>query len=304
MRKILLITAILATLPSVALASPIFKYKVYTPGITAGSLAGVQQIPEPESCELPWGGPLAHDTSVPAYSASTVSAPASCSSVAVTLSCTDGILSSPSAVESCQVADPYAGNVVLELDFSAGFANPQNRTVASSSGVTVANGVATFAGNSNLKFTASPDYIFPADFTIELRAMFSNRSTGWTTVSPSNQYLMDMGSNQSYINWRARTDVAGVEAPGWETGTSWATSGPRFHAVPAIGQWYDLAVARKNGVIGLFINNSLVATHTSATTWGVSSVLTIGNYRDSNGYGFVGDLDYLRITKGVSRFDF
>ena len=300
MRKFLLI-AILATLSSAALAAPIFKYKIYAPGMTAG--AGAQQTVDPENCVLPWGGVLAHATSVPAYSASTVQSPSSCSSVAITLSCTDGSLSNASAVEACHVYDPYAGNVVLELDFNNGFTNPQNKPVLNSSGVTVANGVATFPGNnSTLRFQGSSDYTFPGDFTIEYRLKFSGVSLTWNGSTPSNQYFLDYGNNNFTIGWSA--------LQGWRAmnvrnpGIGFVEGGPSV-LVPTVGPWYDVVVARKNGKLGIFVNNALVQSTIMANVpWGSADVLTIGNYGEGQTYGFMGDMDYLRITKGVSRFDF
>lgn len=294
----LLLVSLLVTLTPLATAAT-FQYRVPAVGLGSSTLAGIQQTPAPASCVLPWGGSLAHDATIPAYSSSTVQEPASCSSAAITLSCTNGTLSNPSAAESCQTVDAYAANVVLELDFNNGFSNPQNKAILNSSGVTVQNGVATFTGSSTLRFPGSVDYAFPGDFTIEYRIKFADISTNWTSFTPANQYLMDIGGNGYYFGWRATTPTSVPNA--WYMNAG----GPTYSTVPVAGQWYDIAIARKNGVTGIFINNVLAqSVTTAATNWGSTLTLTIGNYGGGYNYGFLGEMDYMRITKGASRFNF
>ena len=59
-----------------------------------------------QSCDLPWGGSVAHGSSVDAYSSSSVSYGNSCNDVKQTRTCTNGVLSGSYTNENCVVGNP------------------------------------------------------------------------------------------------------------------------------------------------------------------------------------------------------
>lgn len=81
------------------------------------------------SCTLPWGGTLADGSSVAAYSTGTVNEPATCSSVAVTATCNNGVFSHPTATNACVRKDPNFSNVVMLMHLSTNTNDVKGKSV-------------------------------------------------------------------------------------------------------------------------------------------------------------------------------
>jgi hypothetical protein len=103
-----------------------YSYRQPAVGLVAPAVA-TPPVPAPASCSLPWGGSLASGGSVSAYPLATVAAPGSC--VAEMLTCANGVLSNPTAVQSCTVTDPDWAGVSAQLEFDGDVVDARGATV-------------------------------------------------------------------------------------------------------------------------------------------------------------------------------
>ncbi|MFA6495481.1 MAG: hypothetical protein WCV87_03975, partial [Candidatus Paceibacterota bacterium] len=82
------------------LCSSIDETRTCNDGFLSGSYTN-QNCSEKARCTLPWGGTIANGTSVTAYSATSVIAPATCASIDETRTCNDGSLSGAYTNQTC-----------------------------------------------------------------------------------------------------------------------------------------------------------------------------------------------------------
>lgn len=203
--------------------------------------------------------------------------------------------------------DPYWDNVILQMHFdgadgSTTFVDDSllARTLVPSGTVELDTDVAKFGTASgrfpdsgNPYISAGDGWDLTGDFTIE----FWWRPTDTTTAG---QVLLSVNGgsagNWFYIVQQNNTVTGNI---GWAIGT--ATSSPATFPIIA-GVWYHVAVVRNAGSVSTYIDGSLYAGPTTATYVPSSTrVLQVG-YDAAVGNAIRGNLDDIRITKGVARY--
>lgn len=156
-----------------------------------------------------------------------------------------------------------------------------------------------FNGSSSISAPTPINMNLSGDFTVESFIRFNAVSNTWTSASPSNQYIFEIGGNGyggvgSYFIWRAGL--------GW----TFVQSGQpvlNYASVPNINQWYHWALQRKGSTLSIFLDGQLVASGTFTNAIGsASTTFRIGNYSGGGTYGVNGYLDEFRITPGVARY--
>lgn len=78
-----------------------------------GRLFPPESVPQPRSCELPWGGSIAHGDSVTAYQSPSVPAGQSC--VGEVRTCNDGVLSGSFLYATCVIEPPPADDLASRV---------------------------------------------------------------------------------------------------------------------------------------------------------------------------------------------
>jgi hypothetical protein len=136
-------------------------------------------LPPAASCTLPWGGSIAHNASVTAYQATSVSCASSCASVSQTRNCTNGVLSGTYTNQNCSVA-----------------ACPSVTLTASPNPV-------AFNGASTLTWTTSN----------ATSCWASGAWTGWVSNTGGTQSTGPLAASQTYSIecWNAKGDSTGVK---------------------------------------------------------------------------------------------
>lgn len=197
-----------------------------------------------------------------------------------------------------QNADPFANNVVALLHMNNSATDVKGHTVSTNGAFDTANakfGSASLVlnGTQAMVLSANTDTVFPSDFTIDGWVKFANISTTWTSYTPSNQYIFDIGVNGLRFIW--------VSTLGWVL--SDGTTIFVYNSTPTVNTWYHWAIQRRNNTVYLYLNGVQVASGTFAGTVGSASTpITFGNYGAGGSYGINGYLDEIRITKGVARY--
>ena len=149
------------------------------------------------------------------------------------------------------------------------------------------NGTSSYltSGNSN------PNFAFgTGDFTIECW-IYTNSSATQRIVSASS------GSGVPY-------ELALVNSTSniyldFYDGTTDITTGSNY--VPQ-NQWVHLAVTRQSTAVKLFINGAVSGSGTTSVSLNATGTLTIGRYSPSASGYFSGNIQDLRITKGIARY--
>jgi hypothetical protein len=200
--------------------------------------------------------------------------------------------------------DPYANSVVFLLKAQAGNtfsdASSAAHSISKSGTVTASTSVAKFGGTSAyfdgsggyLSSPDSNDWDFgTSDFTIEMWAYLSSVNTNKTMIST---YA------NSTTGWSMQHNQYGGFS--WTRGDSPSISEPSPFA--SANTWAHVAASRSGTSLRLFINGvQSGSTLTNSTdVSGSSSALIIGNFAIYLNQRFIGYLQDLRITKGISRY--
>ncbi len=273
------------------------------------------------SCTLPWGGTLSDGASIQAFSASTIAAPGTCASLAVTEQCTLGVLSHPSAVQTCSATDPNFGNVayVLAMDGAQGsttIVDPRPAAFTAGTGVSLDTTTPKF-GSASAKFTGiagatttATSAVTPStgDFTFETWVYLS----GWAQGSNvNNGVLVSAGVPGSNLTWQfgiKRSTNALYFVPG--SGAAWGTAVYSSNNAVPLTTWTHVALVRTGTTLKMFANGTQVYSGTQASFGGSSAgSVYVGGYLGCVGGpaanwcdNFVGNLDDVRWTSGLARY--
>jgi len=206
--------------------------------------------------------------------------------------------------------DSYWASVALLLHFNGTPGSTQfldsseNRHVVTSYGNAVLGNADSKFGGMSGQFDGSGDYLtIPSDpifefgsgdFTIE----------GWiNSVSPT-AALDDFIVCNNYPSWYSYS---------WALSRSIGNGGRLSFYAYGVGLedssslpagWSHVAVTREGSNFKLFKNGVIVATATSSAsiTDGTTNGIVVGTSLDGTGVSFNGNMDDLRITKGVARY--
>jgi hypothetical protein len=149
------------------------------------------------------------------------------------------------------------------------------------------NGTSSYltSGNSN------PNFAFgTGDFTIECW-IYTNSSATQRIISASSgssvpyEFALVNSSSNIYLDFY--------------DGTTDITTGSNY--VPQ-NQWVHLAVTRQSSAVKLFINGAVSGTGSTSVSLNATGTLTIGRYSSSALNYFSGNIQDLRITKGIARY--
>ena len=206
--------------------------------------------------------------------------------------------------------DPYFANVSMLLPFN-GTNGSTTFTDASSNGFTVtANGNAQIStaqskwGGASGLFDGSGDYLSVAsnaafylgtgDFTLEAWIRF-NSVPG---VNNSIPIVSAEGSGGMFFGYIREL----YYTQGWGIGLTAVSWGPLTGATASAGTWYHVAVSRSETTMRFFVNGTQVgSTFTNSQSYDLSTTnLNIGGQSSSNYLN--GNIDDLRITKGIARY--
>ena len=177
-------------------------------------------------------------------------------------------------------------------------------TITANGGAEISTANYKFGGASAL-FDANGDYLSIAsntllnldgDFTIEAWIYLSSSTPNWPTILGSGQTSFVSGcsyfmvNSQSSSNHRIRLGnyTNAVESTG----------------LISLNTWTHVAVTRSGTTVRLFIDGVLDSTHTSSLTYHFDNTETqIGkNGWDGTNGQWLGNIDDLRVTKGVARY--
>ena len=191
--------------------------------------------------------------------------------------------------------DPFYDNVVLGMRFDNNFSDLAGNT-ATATNFTFSNSIYKFgsysaysSGAANTAITIPSSSILAGDFTVELWAYYTGAASG-STHSPM---IATVGGPTSfhisaYFSDRTKLLVG-------MNGDNVSATG-----VLTPNTWMHVAVSRSGSTVRSFINGVLIQTITQAAT-GADTQIRIGSYDSSNVW--VGYLDDIRVTKGVSRYN-
>jgi hypothetical protein len=218
-----------------------------------------------------------------------------------------------SASTMAVATDPYFTNVVL----LAGFDGLNNATTYTEESPVAR--VATFVGDAKITTTSpmigtgstvfdgsgdritfpdSPDWVFPSEFTIE----FFASSPSWP-VGTNYFMIQDTGAGNSSFNIQ-HNSTSIVTFQWYLDGSNVAYSLQTTTAGLTTNTPTHFAVDRdSNGKMRMYINGVMVASQTNATgpNFNSTTSLSLGGHSVGFGY-FTGNLDEVRITKGVARY--
>jgi hypothetical protein len=150
----------------------------------------------------------------------------------------------------------------------------------------------TFDGTGDYVYDTAAAYaVGTGEFTLECWVRFSSINQGQGIVQISSSYAPGTSSGIGF-----GLDLAGTTPAFFTSGTWINTSAP----TPTVGVWYHYALTRASGVMRLFINGTQVGSYNDATNY-TGSAFKIGGWWD-NTYLHRGQIDELRLTKGVARY--
>jgi len=181
--------------------------------------------------------------------------------------------------------------------------SPSPKTPTSTNGTTTSTATVKF-GTASGSFNGSSNYLEYADnaawqlgtgdFTIEF----------WINASASGTYTMVVGTQQSGVDngfWRVGNRFNSLNQIYFARGT-----GTGFNEVQASvnvndGSWHHVAVVRSSGTVTIYADGISSASSSITGTCSTNQALRVGyNQRDSAYIS--GNVDDLRITKGVARY--
>lgn len=221
---------------------------------------------------------------------------------------------------SLSSGDPYWANVVLLAGFEG--ANGATAYTEESSfaraatltgGPTITTATADL-GASSLDIPGAGSATFPdsADFrlistageafTLECSARFPTISSAadqfiinqWDTGTASRAWALYVGSSANALRFQYSTD--GVGGTNVDLIPAWATSG-------IAGKWYKLCVESDGTTLRFYVDGVMVASRAApAFFFDCITPLAIGGRSNTLGSRMTGQIDEVRITKGVARY--
>lgn len=202
--------------------------------------------------------------------------------------------------------DPDWSNVALLLNFDGVADNstvftdlsPVVKTVTNSSAVIRTN-ISRFGSGSlsltssgrRLIITSHADFDFAGDFTLELSAYFTSSQTA---------VLLNRATGTSFYPYQIWISGGklGARFFGADTGTFVSLLAG---TAMTLSTWHDIALTRSGDNLVLYDNGVAVASGTiTGPLYANTNNITIGSNSDGAA-GFVGNIDDVRITKGVAR---
>ena len=162
-----------------------------------------------------------------------------------------------------------------------------------SSSLLTATGGGNYA-NINTNMTA---FAYPGDFTIEGWWWFNANNIGY-------QPLICAASTADATAWALILETNNTFAFYGSTTSSWNTALTTTQ-VPTTGAWHHVAVTRSGSSVRMFYNGTQIgSTATSSNSIASGTSVRIGGYAFFPGgtRSFGGNIDELRITKGVARY--
>ena len=148
--------------------------------------------------------------------------------------------------------------------------------------------------NINTNMTA---FAYPGDFTIEGWWWFNVNNIGY-------QPLIGAASTGDATAWTLILETNNTFAFYGSTTNSWNTV-LTTSQVPLTGAWHHVAVSRSGSSVRMFYNGTQIGTTvTSSNAIASGTSVRIGGYQFFPGgaRSFGGNIDELRITKGVARY--
>lgn len=228
------------------------------------------------------------------------------------------------------LADPHWNNVVL-LSHGADFTDAKGNLTFSVMGNTSypAPSVATPTGapyGSALYFPDGQRYLQSAqsvpfgtgDWTIEFWAMRTGAAT-WA-ASPNSAVSSGTKTTSTGTAWRIASVHTNYTDPGWNLvmqeectgmavncgsyGTTLTLTGTtaQKQATDALNVWNHIAFTRQGLSLRMYVNGTLVGTKTMNANYSMDNTASSTSWPIQIGYGFVGYIDELRLTKGVARY--
>ena len=210
--------------------------------------------------------------------------------------------------------DPYWGSVVALLHFDGDLVD-QKGAVWTNRGAVIQASVKKFGEGSiyvdspsggslenqaRVDTPSSPNYHFGSgDFTVEAFVYPSS------TINPSEvSYVVSLYSTQvsdPQRSWAIRRAADGqanlllAEVPG---ATGLSLSGGKI----PVETWVHLAVSRQSGTVRLFVGGVLVNSALYANSLHPSTAPLAVGAMGNGFFGFKGNIDEVRVTKGVARY--
>ncbi|MGL4186433.1 MAG: LamG-like jellyroll fold domain-containing protein, partial [Thiotrichaceae bacterium] len=173
----------------------------------------------------------------------------------------------------------------LDTDFSDATGKiPTVGAVIATSPNKFGGGAAAFTGSgSNVTYPSSAAFAYgTGNFTWELWYLTNNTT--------SNKYLIDHGNGNS------GTLVCPGLTPRYYNGTVGVVN---FSANITTGVWNHIAVSRSSNLTRLFLNGVLAGSVTDTHNY-PSARFMLGNFAGDTSLGAFGNIDEVRITKGVA----
>lgn len=167
-------------------------------------------------------------------------------------------------------------------------------------------------GSSSGLFDGAGDYLAIAqndafnvgtgDFTIEAWVRLTSQGNNYSSIIASGKtpfgagavYLMNVGTGAPIVANRRKFTFGTYEANPALVGTTVANT----------GQWYHVAVTRQGSSIRLFVDGAVESsgTNTQSINFSTSGLRVGGNGWDGNPGSWNGNIDEVRITKGIARY--
>jgi len=159
--------------------------------------------------------------------------------------------------------------------------------------------IASFNGSGDgLTVPNSAEFEFGlGDFTIDGWFYFLNNTKGW-------QLVIDKASNAVAAGWVLQLNASN-QLVFWTSsnGSSWDNQVLSSTYVPILSTWTHIAIIRNGSAWTMYVNGTPVATGTYAGSILEQSIdLGIGKRAGSSSYTYQGNIDELRISKGIARW--
>jgi len=218
------------------------------------------------------------------------------------------IPTAPSATTLGASSDPLAANVSMLMHFNDVFGN-STFTEECSNIVTAYQGTSDslpvitnfaskfggasgqFTGGNYIGLVSQPNYGLPGDFTLEFFVNFHVPIT-------NNQVLYTINSWGSGLQVNASTTGLSVGLSNAEKGT-----GNIAGFAWKINTWHHIAVVRAGANLEVYIDGARRSVNTTATAYVATGPVYIGSFPgQSTSNAFYGNIDELRLTKGVARY--
>lgn len=188
--------------------------------------------------------------------------------------------------------------------------SPSPKTFTASGNAQISTTQSKFGGASLLldgtgdwiETATSSDLSLTADFTIEAWIRLSAQTTNYMTIIGSGKSSYATGANWLMANGNATPD--GNNQRKIAFGNVAANPFLRSTTLIDVGTWYHVAVTRAGSTCRLFINGTQEASGTNSGTFDFSDTKTMigANGWDGSASHFAGNIDDLRVTKGVARY--